>query len=144
MAMTLFDRVLVPIADPDDAVRTAAALQALGDAPEEVIVGHVIEKSDGGPDVASVSQRQEAAAEAFDTFHESFAPTDRSAMRSVTLYGTDVTETIVEAAIDADASVITFVPRSGGRLIKLISGDMTNKLVENGSVPVLAMPPAED
>ena len=64
----IFERVLLPIAEEEDARATARAFRRhVGDS---VVAVHVVEKAGGAPDKASVEQRELAAEDAFDAVHE--------------------------------------------------------------------------
>lgn len=55
----------------------------------------------------------------------------------------DVAATIIDAAHEWNASAIVFTPRGGSRWGKLLSGDVTHKLVQTSDVPVLVLPDRE-
>jgi nucleotide-binding universal stress UspA family protein len=119
---SLLSHVLLPVADADDAESSARALGPYS--PERVTVLHVVEKGDGVPDKTPVEQSKEIAAAAVETVRRRFpAADDRTA------YGRDVVKTILDVAADADASAVAFRPREGGRLAKLLSGNLTSKIV---------------
>lgn len=131
--MSLLDTVVVPVAEPADAAATADALGALD--PGELVVVYVVEKAGGAPDKAGVSQREAEAEDAFDRFRERF-PDASTEIR----YGTDVVEQVFEAATEHGATAVAFRPRSGSRLVRLISGDYALKLVTENDVPVVSLP----
>lgn len=132
----LLRRVLVPVAEPDDAASTARALAPY--APGGVVLLHVIEKAGGAPDKASVEQREVLAAEAFDAFRETFD--DDADLGTEIRYGTDIATVVGEAAVDHDVTAVVFVPRGGGRLIRLLTGDVALSLVTGTDRPVIALP----
>lgn len=143
MADSFIDRIVVPVASPDDAAATATALVPYVEGTDcTVIALHVIEKAGGAPDKASVEQREQYAEEVFGVV------TDRPRGTEVTLetalhYGTDIAATIAEAANDTAASAIAFTPRGGSRWRKLLTGDVTHNLVENADIPILVLPDRE-
>lgn len=139
MTGDIFETVYVPIADPEDAEATARALQHYAHEDAEIIVTHVVEKGEGVPDKASVEQREEYAEEAYETFLD-VLPDEWGTVRFVTLYGRNVAETIVDAATDADATVIAFTPRGGSRWARLVTGDVARDLIENSEIPVISLP----
>lgn len=143
MTGALLDRVVVPVADPDDARATALALRS---APlpgaASILVVFVVEKAGGAPDKASVEQRELYGRDLFEAFTTAF-DSDAATVESELLYGTDVAETIVEAAYEADASAIAFTPRGGSRWVKLLTGDVASSLVEGSDLPVVVFPDAE-
>lgn len=129
----LLSRVVVPVANEEDAEATCRALERHD--PESVVAVYVVEKAGGAPDKASVEQREDVAAAAFDVVRESF-PDAETDIR----YATDIAAAIFEAAADHDASAIVFVPRTGGRWIRLLTGDVTLSLVTETDRPVIALP----
>jgi len=134
-----FQRPLVPVANPDNAATITAALTSYLDADTEAVVAvHVIEKAGGALDKASVEQRELAAAEIFETVADGLDDVDVS-LETEIHYGTDVPETIVAAAHDADASAIVFSPREGSRWQQLLSGDVTHNLLEDSDIPVVVL-----
>ncbi|WP_135822238.1 universal stress protein [Halostella litorea] len=142
MAETLFRRILVPIANEDDAAATAAALGPyLDGAAAEVVAVAVVEKAGGAPDKASVEQRERHAEASFDRFRTGLGDVD---VETEIRYGTDVAETIVDAAHDVGASAIVFTPRGGSRWIKLLTGDVTTNLVADSDLPVVVLPDPGD
>jgi nucleotide-binding universal stress UspA family protein len=134
----IFDRIVLPVASIEDAQATARAL-----GPHEtgrVVAVHVIEKAGGAPDKASVEQREEVAAEAFDVLRDALP--DRS-IETDLRYGTDVAETIFAAAGDHDATAIVITPRGGNRWIRLLTGDVALNLVTKTNRPVIVLPDTE-
>lgn len=144
MTGALLDRVVVPVADPDDAHATARALRS-APLPEgaSILVVFVVEKAGGAPDKASVEQRELYGRDLFEAFETAF-DSDAATVETDLLYGTDVAATIVEAAHEADASAIAFTPRGGSRWIKLLTGDVATSLVEGSDLPVIVFPDAEE
>jgi hypothetical protein len=69
MAEELFERILVPLANPEDAVATASAPGHYPTAPVGSIVAvNVVEKAGGAPEKTSVEQREEYAEDVFRGF----------------------------------------------------------------------------
>ena len=58
MTEPLFSRVVVPVADRDDAAATAATLRSYVAGYSRVIAVHVLETAGGPPDNASLEQRE--------------------------------------------------------------------------------------
>lgn len=140
MVTSLLERPLVPVANPDDAATTYEKLRPylLEDGGEATVV-NVIEKAGGAPDKAGVEQRQEHAEKTFDAFRTS-ADADDITVDTQVLYGTDIVETINDAAADIDASAIVFVSRGGGRWLDLVSGRVRSRLVSESEFPVIVLP----
>ena len=140
MTPNLLDRVIVPIAHVADAKMTCEAIEEfLGREPVELHVVHVIEKGDGAPDKAPIEAREEDAASIFEFSKSFFRGTDVDVDTELR-YGTSVVDEIVGAAEETDASAIAFVPRSGSRIVRLLSGNLTQQLVEIDRLPVLVLP----
>jgi len=135
----LFDRVLLPVADPEDARATCEALASHEVGRARAI--HVIEKGGGTMDKASVEQREEYAAEVFDVV-EATLP-DEFDVETEVVFGTDVAEAVFEAADDFDATSIVITPRSGNRWIRLLTGDVALSLVTETDRPVVVLPDVE-
>jgi nucleotide-binding universal stress UspA family protein len=131
----ILNRVCIPVADPDDARRTCRALRRYD--PGSVVAVHVIEKAGGAVDKASVEQREERADDIFAAVEESLDGFD---VETDLRYGTDVTESIFEAAADHDASAIVFSPRGGSRWVRLLTGDVALDLVTQTDRPVIVLP----
>jgi nucleotide-binding universal stress UspA family protein len=138
MSTDLFATVFVPIADPDDAGETARSIAPYLEPDSELLVAHVVPKGGGVPDKASVEQREEYAEEAYETFREQLP--EAVSMTPVTLYGRDVGETIVEGAVEAGATAIVYTPRGVSRWVDLLTGSVSDDLLENGELPVVVLP----
>jgi nucleotide-binding universal stress UspA family protein len=142
MTLSFGGRVLVPVADPDDGELTAAALAPYLEPTSTVVVVNVIEKAGGAPDKASVEQRE---AYARDIFERARGPLEEraGAVETAVLFGTDVVETIMEAAVDRNVDAVVFEPRGGNRFAELLTGDVARRLVKEAAVPVVALPRAD-
>ena len=138
--MLTFDgTVLVPVADPDDGERTAAALAPHLEPSSKVLVVNVVEKAGGAPDKASVEQREEYARTIFERARGPLE--DRAGtVETAILFGTDVVETIFDAAVERDVDAVVFEPREGNRFVELLTGDVARRLVKEAAVPVVALP----
>ena len=132
----LLAHVLLPVANEEDALATARALE-----PYEtgrVTALHVVEKGEGVPDKTPVEQSEELAAESYAAVRTVFPDADEH-----TAYARDVAEAIFDAAVETDASAIAYRPRGGNRLVQFLSGDLSTELVTDAPVPVVALPRAE-
>ncbi|OYR55200.1 universal stress protein [Halorubrum halodurans] len=132
----LLDHVILPVANEDDALATARALEPYE--PERVTALHVVEKGDGVPDKTPVEQSEALAAESYAAVRSVFPDADEH-----TAYDRDVVEAILAAADEIGASAIAYRSRGGSRLMQFLSGDRTVKLVTNADVPVVALPAEE-
>ncbi|WP_225334769.1 universal stress protein [Halomicrobium urmianum] len=133
----LFERVLLPIAEKEDARATARAVRDHLDDGSRVIAVHVIEKAGGAPDKASVEQRELEAEDAFEAIRDGLGDVDTEIR-----YGTDVADTIFEAAADHDVSSIVITPRGGSRFVRLLTGDVALDIVTESDRPVVVLPDA--
>lgn len=142
MARPLFERVVVPVANREDANATARAVTPYLDSEiGELIAVHVIEKAGGAPDKASVEHRQLQAEDIFSILAEGLAdPT--FTLETEILYGTDIAQTIVDGAHEADASAIVFTPRGGSKWMKLLTSDVSTGLINASDIPILVLPDA--
>ncbi|GAB3669671.1 universal stress protein [Halopiger thermotolerans] len=139
MTLSFDGTVIVPVGDPDDGERTAAALVPHLEPTSTAVVVNVIEKGGGAPDKASMEQREEYAAEIFERARGPLADSSATVETAV-LYGTDVVERIFAEAEDRNADAVVFVPREGNRFAELLTGDVARRLVKEASIPVVALP----
>lgn len=129
----LLAHVLVPVANEEDADRTARALAPYE--PKHVTALHVVEKGEGVPDKTPVEQSEDLAAESFAAVRSVFPTAD-----DYTAYERDVVGAIFDAADEVDATAIAYRSRGGGRLMQFLSGDLSLKLVTRAQRPVIALP----
>ena len=139
MNRELLERVVVPVANEEDAHATADAISPYLHQKDEVVVLHVIEKAGGAPDKAPMDAQQDEADAAFEVIRSRLTGEDVAVSMEIR-YGTDVVETIVETAIDLDASAVAITPREGSRIVALLSGDVAYRLVTNDRCPVVVFP----
>ncbi len=137
----LFERILVPLADPDDAAQTARALRPYVDSETTLIITHVTE--DDGSEAAIVRGRNHFAEEIYGTF---ISVLDRDDVRLewVTLQGREVAETIIDGTDAVDATLIAFCPRGLDRWAQVIAGDPASRLIHDADVPVITVPDRAD
>lgn len=131
----LLARPLLAVANAPDARASARALAPHVGDPQRVVAVNVVEKAGGAPDKAPMAEVEAEAERAFDAIREVLGPVETDLR-----YGVDVVETILEAGRDHDASAIVFTPRSGGRLVRLLTGDVALSLVTESDRPVVALP----
>lgn len=135
---SILDRVVLPVVGSKNARRSAESLRTYQ--PEEVVLVHVVEKSGGGVDSAPVQQREQAAQEAFEAGQSVLT---EQTVRTELRYGSDIPEMIFETAVDVEADAIAFVPRSGNRLVRFLTGDIAHSLITKTDRPVVALPDPE-
>lgn len=138
MSRHLLGRVLVPVANEEDARETFTALLRYLEDGTKLHVVHVIEKADGAPDKAPLAARRAQATEIF-SFADRFLG-ETAELETELRYGTSVVDEIVAAAEESDATAILFVPRASGRLPRLLTWDKTRQLVATDRVPVVVLP----
>lgn len=136
----LLTRPVVPVASVEDAERTCRALDPYLPAIESLVSLHVIESAAGPSDPASTRQREDIAEEIQDSMRELSAAVE---LETTTIRGGDPVDRILETADVTDATAIAFTPRSGGRIVRWLSGDVANKLIENDRHPVVVLPTDE-
>lgn len=139
-------RLLLPLANEDDATATARAVErTYGDDADDVtlVAVHVIEKGGGYLDKAPLEKRQEQAEEVFAIVRETLESAGFTVETDL-VYDTDVIDALVDAAGEMDATAIVFVPRPRSRLSELLSGSPSYRLVTESSVPVVALPRPND
>lgn len=129
----LLAHVLLPVANEEDALATASALEPYR--PRRVTTLHVVEKGDGVPDKTPVEQSEEVAAESYAAVRTVFPDAEEH-----TAYARDVVGAIFEAADEVGASAIAYRSRGDNRLVQFLSGDHSLKLVTSADHPVIALP----
>jgi nucleotide-binding universal stress UspA family protein len=140
--MSIFDRVVVPIASEEDARATATVLGSELGPASEVTVVHVVEDVEGAPDPTPASHLIEDAQEYFRVFQEALGRGEDTVSSEVR-HEPDVAEAILDVAEQVDATAVAFTPRGGNRWIKLLAGDVTTSLVEKSTIPLVILPDAE-
>jgi len=136
--MTLFQHVLVPVATDADARMTCTALEPYLDEIERVTAVHVIEKAGGAPDKAPLAKRREDASE-YLSIAESML-SESVAVDTRTVFTTDIVDGLFAEAADVGADAIAFRARGGSRIMRLLAGDVTSKLVTDPELPVVSLP----
>ena len=140
----LLDRVLLPVATPDDAEATSAALlEHVADDVGTVVAINVIEKGGGAIDKAPMDARKDQAEQLFRLARSALEPAGYDVETRIA-FGTDVVETIHEAAEEADATAIAVLPRKGSFLVRFLTGNVAKKLMMESQIPVLALPHTDD
>lgn len=140
MTQPLFERVLLPVADRDDAIATCTVAKPYLNATEaEIIVLHVTSGGETTDGDESARASSEPAERISTVFHEA----DFAANVSVTTEpdaGVDVVEAIVNCAENHDVTAIGVRPRPKNRLVRLFSSDRTKTLVSSTDLPIVIFP----
>ncbi|MDS0295391.1 universal stress protein [Halogeometricum luteum] len=136
--MHLFDHLLVPVADERDAVATADALTPHLEAVDRITAVHVVQKAGGAVDKAPLVKRQQDGIELLAAVERALWDED-VVVRTRIAYGRNVAATIVDAALETDATAIAFRSRGGNRLVRWLSGDTAVRLVSNPDIPVVSL-----
>lgn len=137
MTRALTERLVVPVANEDDARTTATALRQYEF--DQVTVTHVVEKGGGSPDKLSLEQAEAMAADSFVAFRETIPEAQEEIA-----YATDVVDGILDVAKNTDATAIAFRPRGDSRIVQFLAGDTALRLVTEADVPVIAIPEVDN
>jgi len=137
MDESLFQRVLLPLADPDDAERTARAIRPYLSDELTLIITHVTEGEAAGTTIAT--GKDQFVEEIYETF---IAVLGRQEIRIewVTLEGRDVSEAITDAISTVEATLVAFTPRDIDTWSRTLAGDPGAQLVRDTDVPVMVFP----
>lgn len=133
----LMNNIVVPLANEDDAEKTAAELSYFD--PDHVTAVFVVEETENYPNKSPITTSEEIADEISEMFESHFPETEFRIVQS-----TDVIEAVIEVAEDVEASSIVFRPSQTSTITRLLSGNKALKLVTNTSYPVVALPEPED
>ena len=135
----LAERVLVPLAGPDDADRTARAIRPHLDAETTLIVTHIVQGQADTAETTVKTGRDQFAQTTYETFVSLLNRSDLD-LEWVTLEGREIAEALVDAVEIVDATMIAFTPRDLDAQSRLLTGDPGRRLLRDPAVPVLAVP----
>ncbi|MEZ3162294.1 universal stress protein [Halorubrum sp. RMP-47] len=133
----LFERILVPIADPEDAEATARALRPHLDAGTTLIVTHVTQGT--GAETTIETGRDQFAGATYETFSDILYRRDLE-FEWVTLAAREVAEALVDAIEMTEATLVTFTPRDIDAWKRTLAGDPGSRLIREADVPVMVFP----
>jgi nucleotide-binding universal stress UspA family protein len=137
----LFERVLIPIASEEDVRRAREAIiPYLIEAGGVAVLVNVVKLTEGGIDPSPADVQAEEAERLFALAREGYGDV---VVDTRTAYGSDVVESISNAARETDASAIVFSPQEKGRLLRLLTGDTARSLMIRAPVPVVSVPVPE-
>lgn len=137
MQTDLFERVLVPIAGPDDAEETARALRPHLDPETTLIVTHVTQGTSGETTIKT--GRDPFAGATYETFSKILHREDLR-FEWVTLEAREVAEGLVDAIAMTGATLVAFTPRDVDAWTRTIAGDPGGRLIREADVPVFVFP----
>lgn len=133
----LFERILVPVASPEDAEATARALRPRLDAGATLIVTHV---TGGTSDETSIKTgRDRFAGATYEAFADVLRRNDL-AFEWVTLEAREVVAALADAAEMTEATLVAFTPRDVDEWSRTAVGDPGGRLIRAADVPVLVVP----
>ncbi len=139
MSEVLLSKVVVPVANEEDALTTIEALLShIKENSEELIFVNVIEKEGGTIDKASVEQREIESENIFSLVKEKLKDSEVSVKTDI-LYGEDIAKAIIDKSIDVGATAIVFTPRGGSKWINLLTGDVTTNLIKDSDIPIVVL-----
>ncbi len=133
----LFERILIPIAGPTDAERTARAVRPHLAPDTTLIVTHVTQGE--AAETTVKSGRDRFAGATYESFSDILYRRDLQ-FEWLTVAGREVAEAIVDAVDIADATLVAFTPRDTGAWGRVIGGDPGGELIRNAGVPVMVFP----
>lgn len=137
MQADLFERVLVPIAGPDDAEATARSLRPHLGSETTLIVTHVTQEA---ADETSIrTGRDRFAGATYETFSKILYRYDLE-FEWVTLEAREVAEGLVDAIEMTGATLVAFTPRDIDVWSRTIAGDPGGRLIREADVPVMVFP----
>jgi nucleotide-binding universal stress UspA family protein len=133
----LFERILVPIASPDDAEATARAVRPHLDANTTLIVTHVTPGT--AAETTIKTGRDQFTGATYEKFVDILYRDDLH-FEWATLEGREVAEALTDAIDMMDATLIAFTPRDLDTWERTIAGDPEGTLIREADVPVMVFP----
>lgn len=133
----LFERILVPIASPEDAEATARALRPRLDSGATLVVTHVTESATAETTVKS--GRDQFAGATYEAFADVLHRDDLN-FEWVTLEARQVVDALVDAVDMTEATLVAFTPRDVDEWSRTAEGDPGGRLIRAADVPVLVLP----
>lgn len=137
----LFERILIPLADSEDAERTARAVRPHLTSGTTLVVTHVNEGGSGETTVET--GRDEFAESVYERFHSvlfSILDPDDIQFEWVTLQGREVSEALADAVGIVDPSLVVFTPRDIDDWDRTLAGDPGGQLIRATEIPVMVFP----
>jgi len=133
----LFERILVPIANPDDAEATARAVRPHLDSDTTLIVTHVTQGA--AAETKIKTGRDQFAGATYEKFVDILYRDDLQ-FEWATLEGREVAEALTDAIDMMEATLVAFTPRDMDTWERTIAGDPGGKLIRETDVPAMVFP----
>lgn len=133
----LFERILVPIASPDDAEATARALRPHLDVDTTLIVTHITEGT--AAETTIKTGRDQFTGATYEKFVDILYRDDLQ-FEWATLEAREVSEALTDAIDMTEATLVAFTPRDIDTWERTIAGDPGGKLIREAAVPVMVFP----
>lgn len=132
----VFERILIPLAGPDDADCAARAIRPLVDSQATLILSRVTQGDTA--ETAVTTGQDQSAQTTYETFVLLFDRSDVS-LEWATLEGRQIAGALTDAVEVVDATVVVFIPREQDDQRRLLTGDPGSQLLRDASVPVMAV-----
>ncbi|OYR45970.1 universal stress protein [Halorubrum sp. Hd13] len=133
----LFERILIPIASPDDAEATARAVRPHLDSDTTLIVTHVTPGT--AAETTIKTGRDQFTGATYEKFVDILYRDDLQ-FEWATLEGREVAEALTDAIDMMEATLVAFTPRDMDTWERTIAGDPGGKLIREADVPVMVFP----
>lgn len=131
-------RILVAVSSPWASEKLVAVMRDLAlRLSAHVIVAHVAKPTDQDDSNQDVRTRGE---QTLNAMTRKLTDAGVSA-EGVMLFGDDVGQAILNAAASQSVSLIVLGMSGKGRLLRILAGDIPNKIMRNANLPVLTLPP---
>lgn len=132
----IFEHVLVPVDQEEDARKTSQQLARYD--PERVTAVHVAEVGEGRPDITPAKAKKERGEAAINVVQEAFPDAEKRLASSK-----NIPKRIFEIADEVGATAIVYRPLVDSRLMRVLSEDLSLKLVTRADRPVVTLPREE-
>ncbi len=142
MTQPVFDRLLLPIANKEDAEATYRAVKPYVKATTDIIVLHITKTDETDSDTGPSEVAEKQAANIFDVFVGSFT-SERVTIETEHRTGSDPIAEIGTAADELNITAVGVLPRTKNILLRILSRENTTTLISSTDVPVVILPRAD-
>lgn len=126
--------VIVPVLNEEDTIKTVEELSYFD--PDHITVAYVVDNKDQVPKDIYEDRGDDIDKIVTEAFPEAnFEVIEKS---------DSMASTIIDKAIDNDATSIVFRPDQESMISNIFSADKNMKLITESSIPVIALPDPED